>query len=396
MKQKIVLSPYTFIWRVGADVLLYGSQNYNYVRVKNASKDICLLCDEILSNVLYFTFYEAGISHSVDSFLKQVEEKSLGRIVNEKSSLISIRPELSIQDNALRIKENRSFNYRLLDYLHTVEFYVGGKSEQIYYNDQIVSPIISDEKLTPLDVDLFLSKCSSSGLTRVNILFTENDSSFLPSISSILNEWRDLVTIYSVFSGEEDFQFIQDIADSNFKQRVIIDSASVSKKDDIRRLFSILKNHHSVVDFIVKSVSDLSFVESVSDDLLSDGVTICFSPVSNNNNEFIAQYVQLSETEILESKLTKRNVFIHQSINVNNWGTLSVRPDKSVSIDSTSRSIGNISDSIYDLIVSALSDDMWLRIRNDIECRKCVFRWLCPSPTRLETAFYNRKICNFR
>lgn len=396
MKQKLVLSPNTFLWLVDCDVLLYGSHNQQYIKIEDASHEVCDLCKTLLSNRLYYVAFEAdNMSLSSKAFLKQIEEKSLGRIVDESSNLISICPILSIQDNVKRIKESPNYDYRLLDYLHSVEFYVGGNRTPRYFDGQIVAPANSMENLSPYDIEEFLTKCQLSTLLKISIFLSNNDSKFIESLTGVFNKWGQQITIHTFFQEEEDyFYLVNKLNDRNIRQRIIIDTGSLNTSS-ISRILSMAKDNLLSLDFIVKSQEEVDLIEKIEKTITNDTSVTC-SPVSYNNDDFIAKNVQLSETEILESKIPKRTIFIHQSININYWGKLSIRPDKTVSVDLFSRPIGHVADSIYKLILAALSDDMWLMTRSSGECRECLFRWLCPSPSMGESFFPNQKICSFK
>ena len=114
MKKKLVLSPKTFLWKEGDDILFYGSHNQNYIKITNAPQDVKALCSALQSNQLYYAIIDMdSLSNSLEKIIEQIEEKSLGRLVDEHHNLISIQPVLSIQDNIELIRRDKSFNYRL-------------------------------------------------------------------------------------------------------------------------------------------------------------------------------------------------------------------------------------------------------------------------------------------
>lgn len=398
MKKKLVLSPKTFLWKEGDDILFYGSHNQNYIKITNAPQDVKALCSALQSNQLYYAIIDMdSLSNSLEKIIEQIEEKSLGRLVDEHHNLISIKPVLSIQDNIELIRRDKSFNYRLLDYLHSLEFYIGGKCSRKCYGEQIVFPINSNEKLTAHDLEIFLAKCSASALSKVDIIISDYDISFVDSLANVFDGWREVITVHSVFENKTCyFKLLKKIGSQGVKQRIIVDAGNVSNVVEFCNNLIAYDIPLLVVDFIVKTEGEVISVKQAETILEGVGVNINVTPVYFNNEEFIARNIQLTEREILESKLTKRAIYIHQSININNWGKLSIRPDNSVSVDPFSREIGKTSDSIYEIILAALSEDMWLKTRSSCECRNCLYRWLCPSPTRIENVVPNHKICNFK
>jgi len=397
MTQKLVLSPDTFIWDNRQSILIFGSHNGDYVLIKNTTSELLSICDSLRQpRQLYeVEFDDEKISSVTMSILKQICDKGLGKIVNTDINLVSIQPILVIQNNAEKIRSDNTGKYQLLNYLHSVLFYVGGPCPEVKYSSQIVYPVNSEKNLSISDITSFLTKCDSSFITNVGVVISKPDTTFVENLLNSLAVWKDLTALYVLFTGEQSIiDFISSINSLHVKLHLIIDDKNVRPKLD--NLLSLPYPSMVSLDFIVRSEQE--YEEYLRLSQAGDFIKFkaLFSPISDNNEKFISTYVQLTEDEILSTRLSRRNIYIHQSMNINDWGCLSVLPDGTVSINPYSRAIGHISDSIYDLIANALSDDIWLNIRRKKKCRNCLYRWLCPSPSRIEDCTKNHLICNFQ
>jgi pseudo-rSAM protein len=118
-------------------------------------------------------------------------------------------------------------------------------------------------------------------------------------------------------------------------------------------------------------------------------------PIFRNNIKFFKEDVYMDNKSIMAIKLSKREVFAHQSINLNFFGDMFVMPDGSVYSNVNMQPIGTIKNSIYQLITNALKKQQaWLLIRNKGRCRQCVYQWLCPSPSNYELVTHKCNLCN--
>ncbi|MEG1088463.1 MAG: radical SAM protein, partial [Bacteroidales bacterium] len=95
------------------------------------------------------------------------------------------------------------------------------------------------------------------------------------------------------------------------------------------------------------------------------------------------------------SQLSKREIFAHQSLNTISFGQLTVMPDGLVYSNVNHQHIGKICDDITDIIVNELKQNYsWRRIRDSARCSKCLFQWLCPSPSNYEIVMQKDCICS--
>lgn len=122
-------------------------------------------------------------------------------------------------------------------------------------------------------------------------------------------------------------------------------------------------------------------------------------PVYKKDNlSFFKDAVYLEETDICNTCLEKRDFYISQKINKNDFGRLTVLPDDKIYANVNHAEIGVMG---KDTIASVLYKEMteghsWLRIRNQKPCCDCIYQWLCPSPSNYELAIGKPNLCHVK
>lgn len=120
-------------------------------------------------------------------------------------------------------------------------------------------------------------------------------------------------------------------------------------------------------------------------------------PVFNGENaDFFRENVFLTEREILGSRLERRAVFAHMAVNTGFFGSLTFMPDGiAYASPAYGEQIGDISDSVYDLITAELERNTAWRLTRDMpgRCRNCLYRYLCPLPSAYEKVMGLDCIC---
>jgi pseudo-rSAM protein len=116
---------------------------------------------------------------------------------------------------------------------------------------------------------------------------------------------------------------------------------------------------------------------------------------AGNGHCFFEENVFINQNDILETKLSKREIFAHQAVNTNFFGTLTILPNGEVYSNLNCKPIGAINDSIYDLIITELDKNYsWRLLRNQKPCTDCLFQWLCPSLSNYELVIERINLCN--
>ena len=119
---------------------------------------------------------------------------------------------------------------------------------------------------------------------------------------------------------------------------------------------------------------------------------------TGENISFFTKFVYMDESDITKVKLDKREIFAHQSLNTFDFGKICIMPNGDVFANVNHPVLGNISNkTIHELLYKEIVEGKsWLRIRNQSPCKKCLYKWLCPSPSNYEIAIGKNNLCNVK
>lgn len=86
----------------------------------------------------------------------------------------------------------------------------------------------------------------------------------------------------------------------------------------------------------------------------------------------------------------------NQAINTYDFGKINIMSNGDVFANMNFLPIGNIyKDSVYDIVCKELNEgESWFRVRDKEPCNRCVFQWLCPSPSDYEIAIGLTNLCH--
>ena len=118
-------------------------------------------------------------------------------------------------------------------------------------------------------------------------------------------------------------------------------------------------------------------------------------PLYNGKNiDFFESNVFTNQDELNTVALNKREIFIRQSLNIHNFGKLTIIANGIVYANVNHAPLGTIDDTIYSIVYKELiNGQSWLQIRNQIPCTDCVYQWLCPSPSNYEAIIGKPNLC---
>jgi pseudo-rSAM protein len=235
-----------------------------------------------------------------------------------------------------------------------------------------------------------LNKIKSPYLNNINIVFSDiSHYSDLQVLTAYLQTLQTPVTIYvHYYEVTENITILDKLTAENFTVKIICEA-----DNDLKNVLSVCKNTLYQYDFLIKSEKEYNICEQIIDDLEIENCTVI--PVFDDNLHFFENNVFISEYDILETKLNKREIFAHQAVNTNFFGTLTALPCGKVYSNPNFKPIGTIYDSIYDLIMNEFhKNNSWRVIRNGKPCCKCIYQWLCPSPSNYEFVIGKMNLCN--
>lgn len=119
-----------------------------------------------------------------------------------------------------------------------------------------------------------------------------------------------------------------------------------------------------------------------------------FLVLNSDNVSFMESMVKFSKSALLQLKNKYRVIKNNNLVNTNWWGSIYLFPNGLVtySLEDITQGIG-FSDLCQDFKTKFFHCDFgWSKTRNYPKCNKCVFQWLCPSPSLLEDELRRKKI----
>ncbi|MEG0518768.1 MAG: TIGR04150 pseudo-rSAM protein [Bacteroidales bacterium] len=399
----LIMHPDTFIWTKGNSGIVYNSRNYqsftfsNRKILKNISRTLVnpdnlygiILNSEQLSNL------------EVNQFIGNVKVIQAGVFLEKKSNTprpVSYPPMLKIQEDisALRFKhKSGTQTNEILRNLTEITIHVNGDPNYnpLYYK-QFMALSDSSETLSVNDLKQFLDKCCKEYIITLNLVgdfatYQERKALFEWIKNTNFNRYHLITSLGGWLSHPSTPECSKD--NSTIRQTVIVENVDLLKKTDITQY---LQNNTPITFcFPVDSEHEYYRVNEIIHDKEIKLFEIV--PIFNENNlDFFQSYVYTTLEDVRFSQFNRRKIFSNQVINNFFFGKLIILPNKNVYANVNAGPIGKIEDSIYRLIFNELdSGTSWRMIRNKKPCTKCLYQWLCPSPSNYELLIGRPNLC---
>lgn len=387
MKKTLTLSSNSFLWITHKEGLIYNSKLHKAFEF-TMTENIYDICDKLLNvDNLYSVEYDDN-DLSVREFIDGIELINAGKSHMEDIHLLSLPPLLNLLHSfEAQKRRNDDFQDFALRHLTKIKIYTGGKCNDNIFYKQIDYPVNSEELLTSTEIIKWLKTIKSLYLTEVSLCFSDlSEFVGLYQLLDFLNGLKYNVTIY--VRAEDDSAIIREICRKY--PRININVLYQPENEDISSNLVQCKVKHT---FLISSEKQYYAIECLGN--LYPYVEIEMIPIYNGDNyDLFERLVFLSKEDILSSHLDKKEIFMHQVLNINHFGVLYLMPNKKIYSDINQPELGCINDSIYNLIMNELSQNYsWRRIRNNASCQKCLYRYLCPSPTRYESIMNIECVC---
>lgn len=381
---KLLIYPDVFVWCKGDMVLLYNARTGVKLQHK-VTEQIKAIYEQInnLDNLYTAVLELHNLDEDSKQFVSNIEAMSLGKLMNDNSSSISIPPLLKIHNERYVNKSESRTN--ILNYLSSITIHIGGYNINNEYYKQTIYPASSERTINYEHVKSFLAPLHSNNIETINVVLPNKcDSKLMHFLDSIKGACKNLELFYLPLSEE-----VSHILPLFKKYKTHIICETIDRSHSYSLIYEI---HSSGIDlsslrfhFITKSADDYNYwLKEVCSNSITN-YTIC--PIYDNNLDFFSNYIFLSEQDILGLQPSKREIYIHQTLNIYNFGKLTITPDGEVYSGLYSSLLGTTDEHIRDIIFKELaSEKSWFYTRNYETCKKCVFQWLCPSPSVYEEA----------
>lgn len=188
--------------------------------------------------------------------------------------------------------------------------------------------------------------------------------------------------------------YFNDVFNSNIYLHISVDFPV-----QLHKLREILKYNKKLNDrlklmFIVREKKDIEMLENVIDEIDVDDYSLI--PFYDGKNlSFFKKYVYIGDEELREENPTKRELYKRQYFNLNDVGKLIVSSNGKYYSNMNFPALGNVNEKIETVIKREWDEGKsWKRIRNQAPCNKCIYQYLCPSPSNYELILKKENLCH--
>ena len=385
MRKKVVLDSSVFLWKTSTEGFLYNWISSACLRFPISDSGIRALCDqwEDLDNLYAARFNSQENDPQVNRLVSAIISRGLGRVYDENAPVVSFPPVLKINRSVERKAiMDRVETQPILPNLTHLRVFLGGMSGDRLLWKQALFPMVSSVLLEMNRLRGFLLRCDCHSLTQIDLVITDWEADRIHVFSDGFSEMvmKEKVRF---FFAHPDPGFNNDVLADLVADGYAITQVCLPDKRIEKAVWRQGRNYQ----LLVRGEDEAERWERLLDG--ADGVDYIFMPIADNNLEFFRNNVFLSEEEILSQKLTKKEIFRHQALNVNQFGTLYVFPDGTIHPAADAPAIGTLEDPVHQTIVRELVENhAWRQTRQLMEpCKNCLYHDLCPSPSVYERIF---------
>lgn len=369
------IEPYVYVGFGVHHVLLYNTLDSSIIESTN-EQIIALLKRSLLIDQCGVCLLkeEEYADPYVFNFINNLKEKYMGDIIDVSLSdkkPIQNTPYFNFIDKDLNTYKRNSFNLEgdVDGSLCKIDIYVG-KETDIY------------------GLIAFLSMMKEG--VCVDIIGNMN------SVNNVSDFVRFLQTKSENICNVIDYRSLKEIIRNDISYKIEINfPLNVDAFDNIVK---ICKKQSVSIEYVfdITSEYEYSCLLDIVNKYDIENKYIIRPKYTGSNQRFFEDYVYLDKEDILKNPLTIRDIFIRQSINVFNYGKISILPNGDVYSNVNYPALGNMyKHTIDDIIRKEIKDGhSWFRVRSEAPCINCAYQWLCPSPSDYEISIGKPNLCH--
>jgi pseudo-rSAM protein len=366
------------------------------------NKELKKICDHLtnLDSLYTIEIDEKEIKnphiHDWITNLLKIDAGELVLKVEGGNQPVSFYPLLKIQDdvNSIRWNHSNDIGGELIYNLNEISIHVNGSENgNNLYARQTLFPLNTSENISFENIEKIVIKWKAGKNIRLNLIGDILSYPQLSEIISLIKSQKIKVNSYILGS---------DIIHNNEKLTLLNSLASLNLYCDNISHFSVL------FDLVKKIENELLWIfPIVSEECYSkiNELIKKFSinhyniiPLYNGENiDFFKKNIFINEDDFADMSLTKREIFIRQSVNTNFFGKLIILPDTKVYANLDQQPIGTIRDTLYNLVYKEMiTGNAWRMKRESKPCTSCVYQWLCPVPSNYEIVIGYHNLCHIK
>lgn len=392
----------TFLWVKDNKGLVYNALNYKMFTFDN--NDVLRgLINELqqLDNLYRVVINECELSNeNVRNWVNNVLHTESGVLVENdgvNNRPVSLKPELKVQDSILTYESEHRKNVggRIMTNLHRLVLHINGSQfGNSFYSKQIIYPEPKGNELNMEDVCRFITSFGdTSSLSQICLVgclwqYAQHEE-LLASIHSL----NIKVTVYCI---EKDFLAYRNTSKNSFYDNVTFHVLISDYEAEHSAWLGETAADDSVsYGFLVTSEDELDAASQLMERYELSGRSRIYPLYNADNLDFLKENLYMREEYFEDIDLSKREVFAHQVVNTNFFGTLTVFSDGKVYSGSGTDPIGTIKENLYTLVYREMTEgNSWMQTRSQEPCASCVYQLLCPSPSTYEQIIGVPNLCH--
>lgn len=373
-----MIEPYVFVGMSSQSVLLYNT--LDGVSLESDKNEVVELLSDLLvvenCGVVLLT-NERYNQKDIKYFIRELREKYMGDVIDvslSKGKPIQLLPYFNFQ-NKLGIYKKHNFPSfkNALESLFEISIHLDSTSD--------VTKLIPFLKSIP-------------GAPIFNIIGDIWEVHNCEKLFDYLNTVLSLKIICCSYKNKINLR--RDL-DNNFSFKILIDFPIDLQKWKEMRLS--LLNHNLPIEYVfeVSSEDEVEMAEQFIGKFHIKKYRL--DPIfTGENNCFFEDYIFLDKEDILAVPMSIKDFFIHQSMNIYDFGKINIMPNGDAYANLNYPSLGNIyKDDIYEIVQNEIDEgESWFRVRNQAPCNDCVYQWICPSPSNYEIVLRRPNLCHVK
>lgn len=383
--------PHCFLWLKGEEGLVYNTGNYHKLRFHNTD----ILAEKTKQLIAMENLYcirlnaKELMDKNLNEWVQDIISQECGTLVEDDGKNqrpLSLPPILRVQDEKehYRWLHRQGVNGNALENLHRIIFHINGSTYgNELYAKQTLCPTTASETLSAENILRFAMNARVSPfLTEIvlvgNPFVYEGLEELIESLQSICPvsvscTWLDAMT--STNQAKE-------LTTKTNLSIVVTDGFSL---DNLPQ--------EATYTFLVTSEQEYETALGHEEKCRPDIVPV----YTGDNLLFFEECLYMDEEGIQDIALDKREVFIRQKLNIQDFGQLTIMPDGKVYANPNFPAIGNIKETPNAIVYREITEgSSWLRIRDQKPCCDCIYQWLCPSPSHYEDVIGKDNLCHIQ
>lgn len=394
--------PYTCYFYKENQILLYNTLDKKAVKIE-VDETLRPIAEELVKEKIVPIDDDAFKYPSISHFIRVLRDSFNGDVlpIADGQAVPAIfHPIINNQRAFERLMRVDKINIdnQVMNYLEEVYVYLNGSGEKEAYPSylQVPSYMHQTEDMNGVHLIDWLGSIHDKQINQLNILGGD-----------ILTHpyYNEIVSIAKQKSHEVLLHYRYDLLKTEYLDLL----------NDIDRLVLIIPMFHASKESITEKVLELQNLlktqwiflitsenEYLKAEALCEQIGITnyqFKPIYNGKNQsFFEDVVFMDEQEVQNLQPNKREIYVNQTINRNEFGRITVLPNGDIFANPNKNKLGNIqNDKMHDIIYKEMNEgSSWLNIRKEKPCCNCIYQWLCPSPSHYEDVIGKPNLCHIK